>query len=452
MYRILVADDEAIIRHVLSRELRACGYLVDLAENGKEALDKILTPPSYDLVILDNQMPKLQGIEVIREMQARKKDIKVIMLTAFGTIAKAVEVMKLGAHDFMTKPFENDELLDKVKKALPSPTEENDAQDSSIIWKSPPMANVMNTIEQIRDIPSTILLLGESGTGKGMIARYIHNSGIRSDKPFVHVNCATLPAALIESELFGHTSGAFTGATKEKKGKFEIAGDGTIFLDEIGTLPLDLQAKLLTVLQERTFEKLGSNIPQKLDSRIIAATNEDLAEQIQLGTFRKDLYYRLNVVSIHCPPLRDRKEDIEPLVTNFLSRYNQRYQRSVSISHTNTWELVLAYSWPGNVRELENFIERIVAMNISDEKNIQDIIQNLINQDTTLHDKVSTPGSSEKSGTMTDFLRDQEYIAIVNALAKNNGHRSKTAQDLGISRRSLQYKLKKYNLLKEGDR
>ncbi|MDR0851828.1 MAG: sigma 54-interacting transcriptional regulator, partial [Clostridiales Family XIII bacterium] len=280
-----------------------------------------------------------------------------------------------------------------------------------------------------------------------MIARYIHNTGAHAEKPFVHVNCAALPANLIDSELFGHTKGAFTGAAKEKKGKFEAAEGGTIFLDEISTLSLDLQAKLLHVLQERSYEKIGSNIPQKLKCRVITATNSNLAEDVQAGKFRKDLYYRLNVVNIHCPPLRQRKEDIELLMSHFFDRYNRQYHRAVSISLPYTWELILAYNWPGNVRELENFIERIVAMNISDEKNIQDILLSFGNFNE--HNMDADPSSeSAQVHDIADLLRNQEYRIIINALNKNNGHRERTAQELGISRRTLQYKLKKYNINK----
>lgn len=435
MPKILIADDEALIRTALSRELMAAGYMVDTADNGKTALEKILQY-NYDLVILDNQMPEMKGLDVLRQMRQQKSQTKVIMLTAYGTIANAVDAMKLGAHDYATKPFENDELLEKIRLLL----KQNEAigaapaVDALPVWRSEPFAALMKTANQIRDNPSTVLITGESGTGKGVLARYIHDTGIGAGKPFIHINCAVLPPNLIDSELFGHAAGAFTGATREKKGKFEAARDGTVFLDEISTLAPDLQAKLLTVLQERTFEKVGSNVTQLFKARIIAATNQELPALVQRGAFRKDLYYRLNVISLQCPPLRQRKEDIEPLAQAFLQHFNRRYQRNVAIALPETWALMMQYSWPGNVRELENFIERIVVMNIADEYGIQEILHSFEPQE-------------EPVVSATSNLKNQEYLAICSALEKHNGHRGKTAEELGISRRTLQYKLKKYNLI-----
>ena len=437
MEKILIAEDEALIRTALSRELMAQGYTVDTADNGKTALEKILQY-SYDLVILDNQMPEMKGLEVLRQMRLHKQQAKVIVLTAYGTIANAVEAMKLGAHDYETKPFENDELLEKIRLLLKQREALGSAPavDATPVWCSEPFAALMKTTKQVLDNPSTVLITGESGTGKGVLARYIHDAGIGAGKPFIHINCAVLPPNLIDSELFGHAAGAFTGATREKKGKFEAAKDGTVFLDEISTLAPDLQAKLLTVLQERTFEKVGSNSTQTLEARIIAATNQELLPLVQGGAFRKDLYYRLNVINLQCPPLRQRKEDIEPLSKVFLDRYNRRYHRNVAITQPETWALMAQYSWPGNVRELENFIERVIVMNISDECDVQEILHSL-----TPYDSSARPTSN---------LKDQEYIAICSALEKHNGHRGKTAEELGISRRALQYKLKKYNLLRVG--
>ncbi|MDL2258347.1 sigma-54 dependent transcriptional regulator [Eubacteriales bacterium OttesenSCG-928-K08] len=437
MPNILIADDEALIRTALSRELIARGYTVDMADNGKTALEKILKQ-NYDLVILDNQMPQMKGLDVLRQMRLNKKQTKVIMLTAYGTIANAVEAMKLGAHDYTTKPFENEELLEKISLLLKQSEAVGRAPstDATPVWQSAPFDELMQTANQIRDNPSTVLILGESGTGKGVLARYIHDTGIGAGKPFIHINCAVLPPNLIESELFGHVAGSFTGATREKKGKFEAAEDGTVFLDEISTLTPELQAKLLTVLQERTFEKVGSNSTQKFRARIIAATNQELMALVQRGAFREDLYYRLNVISLACPPLRKRKDDIEPLAKVFLERYNRRYHRNVTISLPETWALMKKYSWPGNVRELENFIERIVVMNICDERGVQEILHSF--EPVDQHETAATSN-----------LKDQEYTAICSALEKHNGHRGKTAAELGISLRALQYKLKKYNLRKE---
>ena len=435
MQKILIADDEALIRTALCTELTAQGYAVDTAADGKTALEKILQH-NYDLVILDNQMPAMKGLDVLKQMRLNNNNTKVIILTAYGTIANAVEAMKLGTYDYTTKPFENDELLEKIRLVL----EKRDAPggtpatDATPIWKSAAFDAVMKTADQVRDNPSTVLITGESGTGKGVLARYIHDTGTGAGKPFIHINCAVLPPNLIDSELFGHAAGAFTGANREKKGKFEAAQDGTVFLDEISTLTPDLQAKLLTVLQERTFEKLGSNITQKFKARIIAATNQELTSLVQNGAFRKDLYYRINVISLHCPPLRQRKEDVEPLARVFLDRYNRRYQRNIAISLTETWALMAKHSWPGNVRELENFIERIVVMNISGERDIQEILHSFEPQENLV-----PPPSN---------LKNQEYLAIRSTLEKHRGHRGKTAEELGISRRTLQYKLKKYSFIR----
>ena len=442
--KVLVADDEAIILKVIHQELINEGYEVDIVHDGEEACTKV-REKKYDLVILDNKMPKVNGIDVLKKIKKFNPKIVVIMMTAFGTINNAVEAMKFGAYDYLTKPFDNNDLINKVSQAfkiadnLTYKSNNNKVYKNQIVGSSNEIMEIKRKIEKIKNLDTTILLTGESGTGKGVIASQIHNMSNRNKLPFIHVNCSVLPTNLIESELFGHEKGSFTGANESKKGKFELAEKGTIFLDEIGTLNHNVQAKLLTVLQEKKFEKIGSSKTVSVGARIIAATNLNLEEAVRMNKFREDLYYRLNVISIECPPLRYRKEDIEILVIHFMEILNKRLGKNIKEISSKVWDIFMNYKWPGNVRELENTLESAIALSSGTV---------LIEEDLPLRVRRKVRGK-EDSIEYKEFgiLEIQEIHAIKKALERHNGHRLKTAQDLDISRRTLQYKLKKFGLV-----
>ncbi|MCT4632394.1 MAG: sigma-54 dependent transcriptional regulator [Firmicutes bacterium] len=441
---ILVVDDEINIVKVIREELRSEGFIVDVAYDGNEASEKI-KGNRYDVVILDIRMPKKGGIQVLKEIKINNPDIIVIIMTAYGSIENAVEAMKVGAYDYLTKPFDSSELTTKIHQALKireklnSGSEEIEDVNVELLGESIELERIKVKIEKIKDLGNTVLLTGESGTGKGVVAKVIHCKSNRRKLPFIHVNCAVLPENLIESELFGHEKGSFTGASDSKKGKFELAGKGTIFLDEIGTLSPKLQAKLLTVLQEKKIDKIGGNRPIKVNARIIAATNENLEEAVKSKVFREDLYYRLNVITIECIPLRHRKEDIEILTDNFLKKTSKKFDKKGMEISKEVLNILKEYEWPGNVRELENTIESSVALadgEIIIKKDLPlRIVQNVENKE-----------SSYNSKSMSIFA-EQEIDIIKKALLKNDGHREKTANELGISRRTLQYKLKKFGLI-----
>ncbi len=439
--RILVIDDERIILKVIKEELTLEGYSVDLANDGNEGC-AFFEKNTYDLVVLDNQMPKKNGLEVLSEIKRMRANVVVIMMTAYGSIDNAVEAMKLGAYDYLTKPFENSELVEKINQAFRLSErmeikKSTSDVDTFIIGSSQCIMDIRKKISKIKDLESTILLTGDSGTGKGVMAREIHNLSHRSKKPFIHVNCAVLPPNLIESELFGHVRGAFTGASEDKVGKFELAKDGTIFLDEIGTLDHNLQAKLLTALQEKRFEKIGSGVQIPIRARIIAATNRNLEEAVNAHEFREDLYYRLNVIHIECPALRYHKEDIQELVTFFLDKFNKRMDKKIQRVSTAAMEILVNYKWPGNVRELENSIESALALADGNELSVHDL---------PLRIRKVTEKTENKPTEAGNLLEIREVQEIQDALKRNNGHREHTANELGISRRTLQYKIKKYNL------
>ncbi|MEY8414834.1 sigma-54 dependent transcriptional regulator [Tissierella praeacuta] len=437
--KILVVDDEQLILKIIKEELTSVGYDVDLASDGEEACQKIIDK-EYDLIVLDNKMPKKNGLEVLKKRNNLGSNSIVIMMTAFGTIDNAVEAIKLGAYDYITKPFEIEELINKVEEALKIKksflkSKKDLDENIKLIGKSEEMLDLKWRIEKIKDLDTTVLITGESGTGKGVVAHEIHRLSNRKNKPFIHVNCAVLPESLIESELFGHVKGAFTGADKDKKGKFELATEGTIFLDEIGSLDYNLQAKLLTVLQEKKFEKIGSSYPLEMKARVIAATNINLEEAVRENRFREDLYYRLNVIRIECPSLRYRKDDMEDLVSYIIGKLNKRLNSNVNAISDEVMELFKNYNWPGNIRELENTLESTLALLSGNKIELKDLplrIQNVYKYDSI------NPG-------LTVF-ESEEMKVIKEALERNKGHRENTAKDLGISRRTLQYRLKKYNL------
>jgi len=441
--RILVADDEGIIREVLSLLLSSASYEVDLAENGSQALEMI-RDRDYGVLLLDLMMPDIDGLQVLEELKKTENSPVPIVLTAFASIDKAVKATKLGAYDFVAKPFKNDELLLVVKNAMEHRrlVEENLRLKKSlrerysfqnIVGKSAVMQQVFDLIAQVAPRRSTVLIQGESGTGKELVAKAIHASSGRADAPFVAINCGNIPPDLLESELFGHVRGAYTGATSSKKGLFEAADGGTLFLDEVATISLEIQAKLLRVIQEREFRRLGSLENTKVDVRIIAATNSELEAAVRQGTFRDDLYYRLNVIVIKIPLLRERADDIPLLAEHFIKKYAAENQRSGLYIEPSAMKVLMDYDWPGNVRELENVIERAVVLSPSNSiaadlfpKNISVSIQ----ENAPLKERV---GSFEKS-------------IIIAALEKTDWNQKKAAQLLSVNATTLSEKLKRLRI------
>lgn len=456
---VLVVDDEETILRIISAELEEMGCRVDLSSDGKEALEKICKN-KYDLAVLDFKLPKVNGITLLKKIKEVSYDTFVIMMTAYGSINNAVESMKIGAYDYLTKPFENSELTSKIEEAFKIKdrkrisNKEFSNKNDILIGHSKEIVYIKNKVEKIKNLDTTVLITGQSGTGKGVIARLIHYSSNRQKMPFINVNCAVLPENLIESELFGHKKGSFTGAYETQKGKFELAKNGTIFLDEIGTLPLNLQAKLLTVLQEREIQRLGDSKNIPIEARVIAATNENLEYAVKNREFREDLYYRLNVINIECPPLKYRKEDISLLIDFFVKKYNNKFHKDVISISEEVKQLLISYEWPGNVRELENTIESAIALSESNVLYINDLPSKVRKQRAKLLNKkeeIKLLNKREEAYTINEKLTPleiQEMITIKNILKKNNGHRKKSADALCISRRTLQYKLKKYGIVK----
>ena len=370
---ILIVDDEANIRRVLDAVFSKDGYRVLTAENGKKALDIISTEPDLDVLLCDLIMPDLNGIEVLKSAREINPFLSVVMITAHGTIKTAVDAMRFGAFDYITKPFDMDEIKLIVKNALErrrllaENTELKQELRSrykfdEIVGSSGKMHDVYKVIERVANSNATVLVRGESGTGKELVARAIHFNSLRAAKPFIAVSCAALPETLLESELFGHEKGAFTGAAGQKAGRFELANQGTLFLDEIAEVSLSMQVKLLRVLQERKFERIGGTKTLSMDVRMIAATNRNLEEAVAMSEFREDLYYRLQVIQIFLPPLRDRREDIPPLVEHFVEKFNTQNSRSIKFASPECMDLLMKYDWPDNIRELENAIERGVVL------------------------------------------------------------------------------------------
>ena len=445
---VLIIDDEPAHRLMVRVVLGDAGFKVLEADNGPAGL-ATLRSKSVDVVLLDMRMPGMSGQEVLQRLHEEGNFPPVIMLTAFGNVGSAVEAMKIGAWDYLTKPTDNDELLAVVQKAAEHVrlTRENrdlkkqigQLRETRIIGNSPAVRKVVELIEQVGPSEANVLILGESGTGKELVAQQLHEQSARARGPLIKVNCAALPENLLESELFGYVRGAFTGAAQDKPGRFQLAGGGTLFLDEIGELPLTLQAKILRALQERIIEPLGGVAPVNIDVRFIAATNRDLPTMIREGKFREDLYYRLNVLEIHIPPLRERIEDI-PLLVDYLleklCRKNNRPIRSVSREFLTA---LARHEWRGNVRELENVLERSLILCRADILDLRDLPDHLL-----------APGRTAAPAPVTALLENPleaaERNALEETLRKYAGHRERTAQALGISRRTLQYRLKKYGL------
>lgn len=446
MRRILVADDEANMRWVLERALTKAGYEVETVEDGQLALDRALAERP-DLVLLDLKMPKMDGLTVLRTLKEHYPDLLIVMMTAHGSTSTAVEAMKVGAQDYLMKPFDIDELLITVAKAfeVESLREQVDylkgeAQHAGwqLVGKSEEMQAVKHLVERVAPTPATVLLQGESGTGKELVAQAIHALSTRVNGPFIRVNCAALTETLLESELFGHEKGAFTGAQARKTGRFELADGGTLFLDEIGELSVNVQAKLLRVLQEMTFERVGGEKTIKVDVRIIAATNRDLLIEAQQGRFREDLYYRLNVFPISMPPLREHRKDIPSLVEHFLDKLST-YGGSKTLSSEVLSQLMI-YTWPGNVRELENIVERMVI--ISQGAVIG--MDSLPLFDTSLKSQ-NNPGPFVLPPEGVS-LEEIEKSFLLQAMEQTGGNQSHAAKRLGLSRHAFLYRIDKYGI------
>ena len=444
---VLVIDDEPGHRLMVRAVLGDAGWHVEEAPDAEAGLEKA-SEMEPDVILLDMRMPGMDGLEALRELQARRSTAPVVMLTAFGTVGSAVEAMKKGAFDYLTKPTDNDELEAVLEKAwqysrLLDENErlrrERDSEGPNLIGSSRAMESVRRFIEQVGPSEATVLIRGESGTGKELVAEGLHTSSRRSSGPLIKVNCAALPTELLESELFGYDKGAFTGATRDKPGRFLLARGGTLFLDEVAEMPSELQAKLLRALQERVVEPLGSVQPVETDVRILAATNRDLVLEVEQGRFREDLYYRLNVLEVEVPPLRERMEDLPELAGHLLAKLGEKNRKSVRTLAPGFMEALAAYDWPGNVRELENVLERALILARSDT-----LTPDLLPDHLLQHGSAEQP--ARVHGRPADNLDDAERQALIQALDANDGHRARTADALGISRRTLQYKLKKHGL------
>ncbi len=454
--RILVVDDEQSMRELLAIVLRREGYDVLLAENGRTAIE-ILGREPVDLLISDIKMPDMSGVEVLRAAKKVDQDILGIMITAFASTETAIEAMRLGACDYLSKPFDIDLLKMKVREKVENRhlRQENvllkrtlglSHQFSNIIGRSATMLDVFKMIETVARTNSTILLTGESGTGKGLVAQAVHFHSLRRDKPMVSLNCGAMPETLLESEMFGHMRGAFTGADSNKKGLLEVAEKGTIFLDEIGEMSAVMQVKLLRVLQERRFRRVGGLEELTADIRVIAATNQDLEKAVAENRFREDLFYRINVIPIRLPPLRERREDIPLLAEHFLAKYAEQMQKPVTGISRPAMELLMQHDWPGNIRELENVLERAVALEATPTV-----------LDESLPPSIRGGGPARSAGpTSTDLpdggfdleahVKEIERGYLAQALEQAGGVQVKAAELLGMSFRSFRYYVKKYNL------
>jgi DNA-binding NtrC family response regulator len=445
-YNILVVDDEKNILKVVSLTLRDSGYGVDTAQSAEEALEKC-RQRAYDLVVTDLKLPGRSGAELLTEIKSKQPDFPVIMITAFGTIENAVNAMKKGAFNYLTKPVNPDELLTVVREALEKIElkRENQALKSelrqkytfsNIIGKSAAMQEVFDTIRMVAKTQSNVLIIGESGTGKELVARAIHYDSDRAGGPIITVDCATIPSEIMESELFGHEKGAFTGAHEKKTGLLEHADNGTVFLDEIGDLDLNLQKKLLRFLQEREIMKVGGSARIKLNVRIVAATNKDLEQEVQTKRFREDLYYRLNVVTVKMPPLRERRDDIPLLSHNFLEKLNSVEGKLIKGFEDNVMDVFLSYGWPGNVRELENVVERAYVL-----------CPNIAITQKYLPSKLLGSSGSERESFDEMNLLETEKRLIIKALNNTSWNQSKAAEILGITRKQLRTKMINLGLL-----
>ncbi|MFO0734345.1 MAG: sigma-54 dependent transcriptional regulator [Labilithrix sp.] len=478
--QVLIVDDEPNLRKILAAQLSRDGYDVLLAEDGEQGL-ALLREHHIDLVVTDLRMPKIDGMTLLREALAEQPELPIVMITAHGTVDTAVEALKLGAFDYLTKPFDKDEVRQIVGKALktrelageepsaarlPPSTdadstaeiEKSEGARFGIIGQSAGLTELYAVLERVADSPTTVLITGESGTGKELVARALHDHSSRRGKPFIKVNCAAIPKELIESELFGYERGAFTGAVSSKPGRFELANGGTLFLDEIGEIPVEMQVKLLRALQESEFERVGGIKTMRVDVRLVAATNRDLKKLIAQQAFREDLFYRLNVVSIRLPALRERASDTPLLVEHFLKKFNERLKKSVIGVEPEALELLSAYTWPGNIRELENVMERAVLFCDGQKLRVEDLPTELRGT-SGMTGSIAPSASAEANVDLGSLpaeggLKEHVKVAmsrlerdlVSRALKQTNNNVTHAARLLKISRKGLQLKMKELGL------
>ena len=456
---VLVIDDEEVMRDVMSTLLGEAGYRVTLASDGAEGL-AIARKGSFDAAIVDVMLPELSGLDVLEEIKKTDPDLAVLMITAYASVETAILAIKKGAFDYVTKPFKHEEVLHILRNALNQRRLQDENRDlrlalrdqgrfANIVGKSPKMEQVFGLISQAAPSRSTILVVGESGTGKELVAKAIHSHSARSDKPFIVVNSGSLPHDLLESNLFGHVKGAFTGAVYAKKGLFELADKGTLFFDEIGNIPLETQAKLLRVMQEREFMRLGGTDTLKVDVRLVAATNVDLRRAVEEGRFREDLFYRLNVIAVQLPALRQRKEDIPALVAHFVERYARENDKPVRGVTPEALQTLMDYDWPGNVRELENVIERGVVLTTAAEIT-KELLPDHVRSAPSFHvPHVSVP---PEGINLRDVIASFERRLIESTLDTTGGVQKEAARLLGLKPTTLNEMIKRYNILLPRDR
>jgi two-component system response regulator PilR (NtrC family) len=459
--KILAADDERSMREFLDIMLKREGYHVSLASNGEE-VSKLIEKEIFDLILLDIRMPKMDGISVLKKIKAVSPETIVIMITAYASTDTAIQAMKEGAYDYVTKPFKVEEIKFIIKNALEKKNLQKEniflkqvVRDryhfENIIGQSPKMSALYEFLEKVAPTKTNILITGESGTGKELVAKSIHYNSPRREKPFVTLNCGAIPETLIESELFGHMKGAFTDAIATKKGLFEMADEGTIFLDEISELPLLMQVKLLRVLQDKEFKRVGGTEDIRVDVRIIAATNKDLEEAMREKRFREDLYYRLNVIQIKLPPLREKKDDIPLLTAHFLKKYSEELHKDILRISPEALHLLLHYDYPGNVRELQNIIERAVALENGPELTAQNL-NSYLGEQLDLKKKPIDLEIPHEGIDLEKVMEDLEKGLLIKALERANGIKKKAAELLNINFRSMRYRLEKYGLNNGGEK
>jgi two-component system response regulator AtoC len=451
--RILIVDDEESFRHMLSVILIKEGYEVDTSSNGEEGLQKA-TASTFDHILCDVRMPRMDGLAFLREIKKTGMETTITVMSAYGTVDTAIEAMKLGAYDYISKPFKPDEIILTLRKAEEREQLRKENQllrkevakeysFENIVSKNEGMLKIFDVIKKVAHYKSTVLITGESGTGKELVARALHYNSDRSPNPFIAVNCGAIPENLLESELFGHAKGAFTDAIRTKKGLFEEADGGTLFLDEIGDLPGQLQVKLLRVLQDGEIRRVGESKPIKIDVRIVAATVKDLPKEVNEGRFREDLFYRLNVLPLHIPPLRERKEDIPLLIHHFIGKYNQAMNKNVNGVDHKAMETLMSYRWYGNVRELENTIERAIVLS---EKNDIEAENLPIEIQTRSKEEPQPEILPDEEYSIKKASKSLEINLIKKALKKTKGNHTHAARLLEISHRALLYKIKEYEI------
>src|SRR4051812_28176052 len=456
--RVLVVDDEQSLRKVLAATLQREDYEVEVASDGEEALTA-LERDGADVVVTDLVMPKMDGLSLLRKVVAQHPDVPVIVVTAHGRVDSAVEAMKAGAFDFVTKPFEHAELKAIIAKAARQSdlnarnvVPDDGRKFTEIIGRGQRMVELQQIISKVADAPSTVLIQGESGTGKELVATALHEKSSRRDRPFIKINCAAIPRELVEAELFGFEKGAFTGAVQSKPGRFELADGGTLFLDEIGEIPIEMQVKLLRAVQESEFERVGGVKTTRVEVRLIAATSRDLTREVAAGRFREDLFYRLNVVPVHLPPLRERRDDIPLLVEHFRQKYNARLKKNVERIEDEALATLAGYSWPGNIRELENVLERTILFAERPVIRAADLPPSLRQRPAPGGDEAApvVAGVPSTPGPLKEIVKEQvqaiERDLIVRGLEFTGGNVTRTAKLLKISRKSLQMKMKEFGL------